>query len=140
MFIGSRIKYFRLMRGMTQKQLGMAVGFPERNADIRIAQYESSDRIPKNELLCKIADKLNVSPYAIRIPDVSKPEGLMQTLFYLEDLYGLKIGKSDGELILLLNDELKERLAAWYQMSKQLAKGCITEEEYDNWRYKAKFD
>ena len=138
MFIGSRIKHFRMLRGMSQKQLGMAVGFPEKNADIRIAQYESSVRIPKNELLCKIADKLNVSPYAIRIPDVSIPEGLMQTLFYLEDLYGLKIGKSDGELVLLLNDELKERLAAWSQMSEKLTDGSITKEEYNHWRYNVK--
>ena len=35
MAIGERIHFFRLLRGMTQKYLGTAVGFPERSADVR---------------------------------------------------------------------------------------------------------
>ena len=31
MAIGERIHFFRTLRGMTQKYLGMAVGFPERS-------------------------------------------------------------------------------------------------------------
>ena len=41
MAIGERIHFFRIMRGMTQKYLGMLVGFPERSADVRLAQYET---------------------------------------------------------------------------------------------------
>ena len=41
MAIGERIHFFRTLRGMTQKYLGMAVGFPERSADVRLAQYET---------------------------------------------------------------------------------------------------
>ena len=37
MKIGDRIKRIRTMRGMTQKELGLAVGFPTRSADVRIA-------------------------------------------------------------------------------------------------------
>ena len=33
MAIGERIHFFRLLRGMTQKYLGMALGFPEKSAD-----------------------------------------------------------------------------------------------------------
>ncbi len=40
--IGDRIKKARVFRGMTQKELGIAVGFNEKNADIRIAQYEGN--------------------------------------------------------------------------------------------------
>ena len=32
---------------LTQKELGMAVGFPDSCADVRIAQYESDIRTPK---------------------------------------------------------------------------------------------
>ena len=32
-----RIRHFRMLRGMTQKALGMAVGFPHDSADVRIA-------------------------------------------------------------------------------------------------------
>ena len=42
MAVGDRIKRVRNFRGMTQKELGIAVGFDEKSADIRIAQYESN--------------------------------------------------------------------------------------------------
>ena len=37
MAIGERIRFFRNMKGITQKYLGMVVGFPERSADVRMA-------------------------------------------------------------------------------------------------------
>ena len=46
MAIGERIRFFRNMKGITQKYLGMVVGFPERSADVRMAQYEAEARIP----------------------------------------------------------------------------------------------
>ena len=33
MAIGERIHFFRLLRGMTQKYLGMALGFPEKSVN-----------------------------------------------------------------------------------------------------------
>ena len=50
MAIGERIRFIRNLRGMTQKYLGTLVGFPEKTADIRMAQYESGTRTPKAEL------------------------------------------------------------------------------------------
>ena len=44
MAISERIHFFRLMRGMTQKYLGTAIGFPEKSADVRLAQYETGTR------------------------------------------------------------------------------------------------
>ena len=41
---GRRIRHYRMLRGMTQKALGIAAGFPPETADIRIAQYESEHR------------------------------------------------------------------------------------------------
>ena len=43
MAISERIHFFRLMRGMTQKYLGTAIGFPEKSADVRLAQYETGN-------------------------------------------------------------------------------------------------
>lgn len=60
MSLGDRIKKARVFRGMTQKELGIAVGFNEKNADIRIAQYESNTRRPKSGTLNKIAEVLDV--------------------------------------------------------------------------------
>ena len=50
MAIGERIRFFRILRGMTQKHLGMTVGFPEKSADVRLAQYENGSRSPKADL------------------------------------------------------------------------------------------
>lgn len=61
MTVGQRMKKVRLFRGMTQKQLGIMAGLGA-NGDIRIAQYESGVRTPKEQMLIKIADVLCVQP------------------------------------------------------------------------------
>ena len=53
MAIDERIWFFRNLRGMTQKYLGMQVGFSEQTPSIHIAQYESGSRTPKPELTKK---------------------------------------------------------------------------------------
>ena len=89
MAIGERIHFFRIMRGMTQKYLGMLVGFPERSADVRLAQYETGSRKPKADLTATLAQALDVAPQALDIPDIDSYIGLMHTLFTLEDIYVL---------------------------------------------------
>ena len=56
MAIGERIRFIRNLRGMTQKFLGLQVGFSERTADIHMAQYESGSRTPKADLVKQLAD------------------------------------------------------------------------------------
>ena len=85
MAIGERIHFFRILRGMTQKYLGTIVGFPERSADVRLAQYETGTRKPKAELTAALAQALDVSPHALDVPDIDSYIGLMHTLFTLED-------------------------------------------------------
>lgn len=86
MAIGERIHFFRLKRGMTQKYLGQAVGFPEKSADVRLAQYETGTRTPKADLTAALAQVLDVSPQALDVPDIDTDIGLMHTLFALEDV------------------------------------------------------
>ena len=143
MATGERIHFFRNLRGMTQKYLGLMVGFPERSADIRLAQYESETRTPKAEITEKLAAVLDVSPKAIDLPDIDSYIGLMHTFFALEDRYGLKIGEIDGELCLRLDktkvteyQNMFEMLYSWRQIAAKLEAGEITKEEYDQWRYK----
>ena len=54
MILGERIKRIRTFRGLTQRELGLKLGYEERNADVRIAQYESGYRVPKKILLWKL--------------------------------------------------------------------------------------
>ena len=91
MAIGERIRFFRNLRGMTQKWLGQAVGFPQKTADIRMAQYESGSRTPKEDLVKSLAGVLEVSPLALRIPDIDSELGFIHTLFAIEDLHGVRV-------------------------------------------------
>jgi len=143
MAIGERIRFIRNLRGITQKYLGMAIGFDEKTADVRMAQYESGTRTPKANLTKSLAAILDVSPYALDVPDIDSDIGLMHTLFALEDLRGLKIAKTDGEVCLRLDkskgrtyDEMLKMLTAWYEQAAKLEAGEITNEQYDQWRYR----
>jgi transcriptional regulator with XRE-family HTH domain len=80
-----------MLRGMTQKALGVAVGFPESSADVRIAQYESGARTPKRELLCQLAAPLGVSPSQLTVPRIKNSEELCSLLAALEDECGIEL-------------------------------------------------
>ena len=142
MAIGERIHFFRLLRGMTQKYLGMTLGFPEKSADVRLAQYETGSRTPKADLTAALAQVLDVSPHALSVPDIDSYVGLMHTLFTLEDNYGLKVTEQDGELALQVDfrknkdaARLHEMLWTWREQAAKLEVGEISQEDYDRWRY-----
>ena len=142
MAIGERIRFFRNLCGMTQKYLGQVVGFPEKIADIRMAQYESGSRTPKADLTNKLAEVFDISPQALSVPDIDSYIGLMHTLFTLEDLYGLKITELDGEVCLHLDKGMGtnyiamfEMFSAWEEHAEKYKNGEITKGEYDRWRY-----
>lgn len=142
MAIGERIHFFRSMRGMTQKYLGQLMGFPEKSADVRLAQYETGTRTPKADLINSLANALDVSPLALSVPDIDSYLGLMHTLFTLEDRYGLKIDEADGEVFLKVDvrknkdaARLHEMLCSWQQVAAMLEAGEISKEDYDKWRY-----
>lgn len=87
---GKRIRHFRILRGMTQKALGIAVGFPQDSADVRIAQDESGVRKPKQNLLYQMAQALGVSTSVLAVPRIKDGEELRCLLIALEDECGIK--------------------------------------------------
>ncbi len=142
MAIGERIHFFRLLRGMTQKYLGTVVGFPEKTADIRMAQYESGSRTPKADLTNSLAEVLGVSPLALSVPDIDSYLGLMYTLFTLEDRYGLTITTEENGVSMYIDPrkgkdaaEVSEMLSAWAEEAEKYRNGDISREDYDKWRY-----
>ena len=140
MAIGERIRFFRRLRGLTLKELGVAVGFSSSTAEVRISQYEKGLRTPKIGVIKDLADHLQVSPGALNVPDMDSSQGFMYTLFAIEDLYGLQVGKLDGELCLHFSNiedrmKFKEDFETWYTMLRRYQLGDISKEEYDQWRY-----
>ncbi len=148
MAIGERIKFIRNLRGMTQKQLGIATGFSEKTADIRMAQYESGSRTPKADFTKTVAGVLNVSPLALTVPDIDTDLGFIHTLFTVEDLQGIRVEKTDSEVHLIFdgnrpstNQNIFSMLTAWAEQAEKYRNGEITKEQYDEWRYNyPKFD
>lgn len=140
MAIGERIRFFRRLRGLTQKELGIELGFPPGSADVRLAQYETGSRCPKAELTQDLARILEVSPRALNVPNTDSLTGLMHTLFALEDQYGLEIHREGDRVFLSLRPgqqtkQLGALLSLWAEEADRLRTGEITRADYDFWRY-----
>lgn len=140
MMLGNRIQFFRNLRGLTQKALGKLVGFPEESADVRMAQYESYKHEPKQEVISSLAKILDVSEYALSVPDMDDCE-IMHFLFALEDTHALMIDKIDGYICIRLNTEKDgftetlQLFSQWYEAAKKFRCGEISREDYNQWRY-----
>ena len=70
---GRKLKHLRQKNHLTQKELGMAVGFPDSCADVRIAQYEGDVRTPKEDLMKLFASTLGVPVELFTVPVLSEP-------------------------------------------------------------------
>ena len=83
-----------------------------------------------------------ISTSALTVPDIDSYNGLMHTLFALEDLYGFRIDTLSDEICIRLDKgmgtnyiTMLEMFSAWQEQSEKLKNGEITKEEYDQWRY-----
>lgn len=144
MTLGKRIKRIRTYRGMTQRELGIRLGYKESGADIRIAQYEMGHRKPKKDTLYKMAEILSVSPIQFIRPKQGSPEDLMQMFFWLEEenkaaIYALSLGSNDAQSpfigIRFSYGQMEAYLNEWMVWRECLANGQITEQEYLDWKW-----
>ena len=85
MKLGARIRKIRMFRNITQKELGRRLGYGENSADVRIAQYESGQRTPKQETLIRIAEILEVDVRNFLSPGIATMDELMETLFWMDE-------------------------------------------------------
>lgn len=133
MKLGEKIRYFRRKAELTQKQLGIMLGFTESNADVRIAQYESGTRKPSFLVMKNMSDKLDVSMYALEAPeiDLRRQNETTHILFALEDA-GLIQFTDSGILIDTKDKNFRKRLLQWRTVHSKIA----DKESYDEWRYR----
>lgn len=144
MAIGDRIKRVRKFRKMTQKELGRAIGFDEKSADVRIAQYESNIRTPKEDMLKKMTDVLNVNYRSIYEPTLYAAEDIMYSLFELDEHYPISlhdiIDDRDPQyptkrVIVNFNSKLLDDfMGTWMEKKQEVKDGVITKEEYVEWK------
>lgn len=144
MAIGDRIKRARNFRKMTLKQLGMAIGFDEKSADVRMAQYESNVRTPKEDMLRQIAEVLNVNYRSIYEPTLYAAEDVMYSLFELDEHYPISLHKITDDtdpyyptnrVAVNFNSKLLDDfMTEWLKKKWELKEGQITQEEYMEWK------
>nr|WP_297280133.1 helix-turn-helix transcriptional regulator [uncultured Butyricicoccus sp.] len=161
MVVGEKIRRIRIFRGMTQKELGIAIGLGEKGADNRITQYENGYRVPKPELLYKIAHVLRVNPQNLHL-SCDDVDNLVFDLLWFEEQYpdyirlfllerkpNNRTNDSDNcaqyedgknwpiypPVGLYFNHPiLAQFLREWMIRHQQLEYGEITREEYTEWK------
>ncbi|MGE9889157.1 helix-turn-helix domain-containing protein [Mediterraneibacter faecis] len=144
--IGRRIHCLRKESDLTMRQLGEMIGFKGSTADVRISQYESGNRVPKGKLLKKIADALDVTPETIVPPDYDTVDGLMHTLFMLDDIYEFtpEIDIKNNRINLHITSQLEDKLlqhqvlqaSSMWVMANILKDYCLLSySDYQKWKH-----
>ena len=162
MVLGERIKRIRTFRGLTQRELGLKLGYEERNADVRIAQYESGYRVPKNNTLMEMAKILNINYIHFVGVTPGCAEDIMLTFLWLDEddrstihLFQLvrnpgKCNASDDKSARYYDNDdwpahalvgmwldygsVNDFLREWCLRKEQLKNGEISEDEYFEWK------
>jgi Predicted transcriptional regulators len=138
MTIGEKIKIARALRGITQKELGFLVGL----TDVRIRQYETNARTPKEGKLKDIASALGVSPAFFVNHNNDSIVDLMHLFFELEETSGAHVekidvkGKPSTYGILFDDSSINSKLEKWYQIRelRDSDKGEEAEKKYARWK------
>ncbi len=136
---GDKIKYFRELRGLNKKELGIKLGYSPSTATVRISQYEYNKKKPKLETLSKIAEVLNIDISALVDINISTNIEFMRALFKMEEKYNLKTEKDGADFILRFsnlvekNKQLQNYFVAWLDKQEQLDLGACSKKEYELW-------
>jgi len=162
MTLGKKIKIIRTFRKLTQKQLGIEMGFIDSNADVRIRQYEQDNKIPRDSTLEKLAEVLTVNLINFKDCEDGSAEYIMQVFFWLEEtspglirLFPLTKNKAktgtqedvpavywDGDNwpaysptgIWINNRLVDEFIREWLIRKNELNSKIITKDEYFEWK------
>ena len=141
MSFGQRLKRIRNHIDLTMKQLGTKINIPERQADVRISQYESDHKTPRKDIIEKLANILDVNEFALDTPDLTTNYGAIFTMFEYYYTYGLHPVKIDGKIYLELDKNIADSsfikdLNEWYDTYESFQAGNITKEQFIDWMLK----
>ena len=142
MTLGEKIKKYRLMKNLTQKDLGIKVGFSAATADSRIRKYEKDIMAPKNDIRQKIADALDIDLSALSDINIESYEDIMQILFLFVENLGMEIERKDGKTHLIFDDNNKDiekfisYLYIWHSQKKNLISTSDTISTEEMYKYK----
>ena len=126
------LKKIRELRGLTQPELGNACFFEDRSAVVRISDYETHRRNPKNTQLETLAHALNVIPdVLLSSPQTTTNEQFAWKLLEMEDLLGLEI--ENGSIRFDLS-YFQDFINEWEVKQKEYKCNKISKDEYYKWK------
>ena len=143
--LGQKIRFYRQIAGMTQKELGAACGVKEST----IRNYELGNRYPDSDTIFEISNALEISPYVLATPDPISAASSLQYLFSMEKTLDLTPTTIDGKVYLEVSSEidvndatvaplsnLKRMFSHWATMYEKFINEEIDEETYLLWQAK----
>ena len=131
---GSRIKFIRVFRHLTQDNISKNLGITGENKRRTLTRYEMGNRVPKDDRLLEIADILNVDIDAIREYNFKNPIDIIYILIWLEELYPnvkveLPITNYNKN-----NEILGNFIIEWNLMREKRRNRKITYKQYFEWK------
>lgn len=142
--LGQKIRFYRQIAGMTQKELGTACSLNEST----IRNYELGNRYPDSDTIFDISYALEISPYALAAPDPVSAASSLQYLFSMEKTLDLTPTTIDGKVYLEVSSDidvndtaappanLKRMLTYWAAMYEKFVNEEVDEESYLLWQAK----
>ena len=143
--LGQKIRFYRQIAGMTQKELGVACGVNEST----IRNYELGNRYPDSDTIFEISNALEISPYVLATPDPISAASSLQYLFSMEKTLDLTPTTIDGKVYLEVSSDidvndatvaplsnLKRMFSHWATMYEKFINEEIDEETYRLWQAK----
>ena len=143
--LGQKIRFYRQIAGMTQKELGSACGVNEST----IRNYELGNRYPDSDTIFEISNALEISPYVLATPDPISAASSLQYLFSMEKTLDLTPTTIDGKVYLDVSSDidvndatvaplsnLKRMFSHWATMYEKFINEEIDEESYLLWQAK----
>lgn len=138
--LGGKIKKYRELRGLSQKELGIRCGFSPNTADVRIAQYEKNKKIPREKALSDITKALELDECALFDADLLVYNRMYHALFEIEDFHGLHPVKKDDGYYLEFEGptvigtsvspyDFQDFLKKWYEMRQKCMVNTSDSEE-----------
>lgn len=123
MTLGEKIRLFREFRGLTQEELGVAVGFKEDTAGSRIRKYESNTIAPKTKIRTAIARALDIDISLLNDNNLS--ENIFVSLLELQQILKFDVKIVNEHIIFELpmfpeNNELYANLRKWAEFNKKM--------------------
>lgn len=150
MTLGSRIQKYRNLHNMSQKELGIKLGFSPSTAIVRVSQYESDKKCPKWEIRERIAEALDIDVSALYTETIQTNVDVVRKFFFMEEKLGFEIENFDLSNVVFFNKNkvflskreiqtLNSYMYIWQQQKKNLLNANNDNEEdssreYDLWK------